>query len=107
LRDVAYRHQRIVYNLLCRASSAALMELAHDPRRLGAQIGLLGVLQTWTRDVRYHPHVHYLVPGGGLAGDGHSWVTAKADFLVHVKPLRHCFGPSSERRCARPHSGAR
>jgi Putative transposase/Transposase zinc-binding domain len=91
LRDVAYRHQRTVYNLLFRASAAALMQLARDPRFLGAQIGMLGVLQTWTRDLRYHPHIHYLVPGGGLAEDGRSWVTAKADFLVHVKPLAALF----------------
>jgi hypothetical protein len=91
LRDVAYRHQRIMYNLLFRASAAALMELARDPRFLGAQIGLVGVLQTWTRDLRYHPHVHYLAPGGGLADDGRTWITAKADFLVHVKPLAALF----------------
>jgi hypothetical protein len=91
LRDVAYRHQRIMYNLLFRASAAALMELARDPRFLGAQIGLVGVLQTWTRDLRYHPHVHYLAPGGGLADDGRTWVTAKADFLIHVKPLAALF----------------
>jgi hypothetical protein len=91
LRDVAYRHQRSLYNLLFRASAAALMELARDPRFLGAQIGMLGVLQTWTRDLRYHPHVHYLVPGGGLAADGQTWLTAKTDFLVHVKPLAALF----------------
>jgi hypothetical protein len=91
LRDVAYRHQRLMYNLLFRASAAALMELAHDPRFLGAQIGLVGVLQTWTRDLRYHPHVHYLVPGGGLSADGRTWITAKANFLVHVKPLAALF----------------
>ena len=91
LRDVAYRHQRTLYNLLFRASAAALMELARDPRFLGAQIGLIGVLQTWTRDLRYHPHIHYLAPGGGLADDGRRWVTAKADFLVHVKPLAALF----------------
>jgi hypothetical protein len=91
LRDVAYRHQRTLYNLLFRASSAALMQLGRDPRFLGAQIGLVGVLQTWTRDLRYHPHIHYLVPGGGLAEDGRTWVTAKADFLVHVKPLAALF----------------
>src|SRR6476620_4575969 len=67
------------------------MELARDLRFLGAQIGLVGVLQTWTRDLRYHPHVHYLVPGGGLADDGRTWVRAKADFLVHVKPLAALF----------------
>src|SRR5438105_1567061 len=61
---------RVMYNLLFRASAAALMELARDPRFVGAQIGLVGVLQTWTRDLRYHPHVHYLAPGGGLAEDG-------------------------------------
>jgi hypothetical protein len=91
LRDVAYRHQRSVYNLLFRASATALMELARVPRFLGAQIGLVGVLQTWTRDLRYHPHIHYLVPGGGLAEDGRTWVTAKADFFVHVKPLAALF----------------
>ncbi|MFL5804036.1 MAG: IS91 family transposase [Roseiflexaceae bacterium] len=91
LRAVAYRHQRIMYNLLFRASAAALLELARDRRFVGAQLGLIGVLQTWTRDLRYHPHVHYLVPGGGLAEDGRTWVTAKADFLVHVKPLAALF----------------
>ena len=91
LRDVVYHHQRIMYDLLFRASAAALMELARDPRFLGAQIGLVGVLQTWTRDLRYHPHIHYLVPGGGLADDGRTWVTVKADFLVHVKPLAALF----------------
>jgi len=91
LRAVAYRHQRLVYDLFFRASAAALQQLAHDPRFLGAQIGMLGVLQTCTRDLRYHPHVHYLVPGGGLAADGQRWVTAKADFFIHVKPLAALF----------------
>jgi Transposase zinc-binding domain/Putative transposase len=87
LRDIAYRYQATTYDLLFRSSAAALQQLAQDLRFLGAAIGMLGVLQTWTRDLRYHPHVHYLVPGGGLAQDRRSWVTAKADFLVHVKPL--------------------
>jgi Transposase zinc-binding domain/Putative transposase len=91
LRAVVYRHQRTLYNLLFRASAAALIELARAPRFLGAQIGLVGVLQTWTREMRYHPHIHYLVPGGGLADDGRTWVTAKADFFVHVKPLAALF----------------
>jgi putative transposase/transposase-like zinc-binding protein len=91
LREVAYRHQALVYDLFFRASAAALQQLAQDARFLGGQIGMVGVLQTWTRDLRYHPHIHYLVPGGGLATDGRSWLTAKADFLVHVKPLAILF----------------
>lgn len=91
LRAVAYQHQALLYDLLFRASAAALQQLAQDPRFLGGQIAMLGVLQTWTRDLRYHPHIHYLVPGGGLAADGRTWTTAKADFLVHVKPLAVLF----------------
>jgi hypothetical protein len=91
LRDVAYRHQTLIYDLFFRSSAAALQQLAQDPRFLGGQLGMVGVLQTWTRDLRYHPHIHYLVPGGGLASDGRTWVTAKADFLVHVKPLAILF----------------
>ncbi|MDQ4077417.1 MAG: transposase, partial [Chloroflexota bacterium] len=67
-----------------------LQQLAQDPRFLGGQIGMLGVLQTWTRDLRYHPHIHYLVPAIGLAPDG-SWMQAKRGFLVHVKPLAILF----------------
>jgi hypothetical protein len=91
LREVAYRHQALIYDLFFRASAAALQQLAQDPRFLGGQLGMVGVLQTWTRDLRYHPHIHYLVPGGALALDGRTWVTAKADFLVHVKPLAILF----------------
>jgi Putative transposase/Transposase zinc-binding domain len=91
LRDIAYRHQALVYDLFFRSSAAALQQLAQDPRFLGGQLGMIGVLQTWTREMRYHPHIHYLVPGGGLAADGRTWVSAKAGFLVHVKPLAILF----------------
>jgi hypothetical protein len=91
LRDVAYRHQRLLYDAFFRASAAALQHLAKDERFVGAQIGMLGVLQTWTRDLRYHPHIHFLVPGGGLSEDGQRWVASKAEFFVHVKPLSRLF----------------
>jgi len=91
LRAVAYQHQALVYDLLFRAAATALQQLAQDPRFVGGQLGLVGVLQTWTRDLRYHPHIHYLVPAGGLAADGRSWKTARADFLVHVTPLAILF----------------
>ncbi|WP_097655252.1 IS91 family transposase [Candidatus Chloroploca asiatica] len=91
LRAIAFQHQAQVYDLFFRASAAALQQLAQDPRFLGGQLGMVGVLQTWTRDLRYHPHIHYLVPGGGLSADGRTWITARADFLVHVKPLAILF----------------
>jgi hypothetical protein len=77
--------------LLFQTSAAALQELARDPRFVGGQIGMVGVLQTWTRDLRYHPHVHYLVPGGGLSADGQHWYRARNAFFVHVKPLSRLF----------------
>jgi Putative transposase/Transposase zinc-binding domain len=91
LRGLARSHQRQVYDLLFQSSAAALQELAHDPRFVGGQIGFLGVLQTWTRDLTYHPHVHYLVPGGGLSADGQTWRRARNAFFVHVKPLSRLY----------------
>jgi len=91
LRELARSHQKLVYNLLFRASAAATQELAGDPRFVGGQIGMIGVLQTWARDLSYHPHVHYLVPGGGLAADQQTWLASRADFLVHVRPLSILF----------------
>lgn len=87
LRRLARSHQTVLYNLLFRCSATALQQLALDPRFVGGQIGMVGILQTWTRDLRYHPHVHYLVTGGGLAADGQRWLRAKNHFFVHVKPL--------------------
>jgi hypothetical protein len=91
LRWVTRSHQKTLYNLLFRASAAALQQLAHDPRFVGGQIGMVGVLHTWTRDLSYHPHVHYLVPAGGLAENGQTWLSARKDFLVPVKPLSILF----------------
>ena len=91
LRDLARRRQKLIYRLLFRASAAATQELARDPRFVGGQIGMIGVLQTWTRDLAYHPHVHYLVPGGGLAPDGEHWLPSRANFLLPVKALSILF----------------
>lgn len=91
LRGLAQRKQGLVYNLFFRASAAALQELAADPRFVGGQIGCMGVLQTWTRDLRYHPHIHYLAPGGGLAADGQRWLASDRKFLVRVEPLGRLF----------------
>ena len=90
LRATARSHQKTVYNILFRASSQALQKLALDPRFVGGRIGMVGVLHTWTRDLRYHPHVHYIVPGGGLDGDGR-WRCSRNEFLVPGKPLAILF----------------
>ena len=91
LREIARSHQKMMYNLLFQTAAAALQQLAQDRRFVGGQIGLVGVLHTWGRDLSYHPHVHFLVPGGGLATDGQQWLASRPTFLVHVKPLSKLF----------------
>jgi Putative transposase len=90
LRALARHHQKTLYNLLFRSSAEALQELALDPRFIGGRIGMVGVLHTWTRELHYHPHVHYIVAGGGLSPEG-TWLPSRQDFLVHVKPLSVLF----------------
>jgi hypothetical protein len=91
LRAITRSNQRVMYDLLFRSGAAALQELASDPRFVGGQIGLVGVLHTWSRAMVYHPHVHFLVPGGGLSADGQSWLSSRQGFLVHVRPLSKLF----------------
>ena len=87
LRAVARSHQKQVYALLFHTSAAAMQDLARDPRFVGGRIGMVGVLHTWGRNLSYHPHLHYLIPGGGLAEDGKTWRSARKDFLFPVKAL--------------------
>lgn len=90
LRPFARSHQRLFYNLLFRASAEATQQLAQNPRFLGGDIGMVGVLHTWSRDLAYHPHVHYLVPAG--AWDGQVWCRPRCKrFLLPVKALSPLF----------------
>jgi Putative transposase/Transposase zinc-binding domain len=92
LREVARGHQRVVYAALFEASSAALRTLAADPKYIGTdRLGFIGVLHTWGRTLEYHPHVHYVVPGGGLSADGAGWLPSRIDFLVPVQALSRIF----------------
>jgi hypothetical protein len=92
LRGVARSHQRAVYGALFRASSEALRALMADPKYIGTdRPGFFGVLHTWGRALEYHPHVHCVVPGGGLSAAGDRWLASRADFLVPVKPLSIVF----------------
>ena len=91
VRKLARPQQKLFYNLLFRASAAATQKLALDPRFVGGKIGMVGILHTWGRNLSYHPHVHYLVPGGGLADDGETWLPTRKDFLMPVKALSKLF----------------
>jgi hypothetical protein len=92
LRDLVRRHQRIAYPALFDASSAAIKTLAADRRYVGTtQCGFFGVLHTWGRMLDYHPHVHYVVPGGGVSEDRTQWLPSRADFFVPVRALSVLF----------------
>jgi hypothetical protein len=92
LRPVARAHQHCLYTLLFQTSAAALQALTLDPHYLGGQIGMVGVFHTWPRDLASHPHVHYLVPGGGLSPEGVQWLSPRsAAWLVPVRALSRLF----------------
>jgi hypothetical protein len=92
LRALARLHQKLVYGLLLNAAAASIQKLCADPKWLGAQPALMGVLHTWTRAMLYHPHAHFLVSAGGLSADGQHWLPAKnPKFLVPVRALSVIF----------------
>lgn len=88
LRGLMRRHQRDLYGLLMSVTAAAIIELARDPRYVGAIVGIMAVLHTWTQRLDYHPHVHCLITAGGVSADGSHWhPTVRTGFLVPVKAL--------------------
>jgi hypothetical protein len=91
LGPVALCNPRSVYGLLMRAAAQTLLEVAADPRHLGAEVGVLAVLHTWGQSLALHPHVHCVVTGGGLAPDGSHWVAGRDDFLLPVRVLSRVF----------------
>lgn len=90
LRFFLRSHLQIGLDLFFAASAQALQDLAANPKRLGAQLGMLGVLHTWGRTLIFHPHIHYLIPGGGLSPDGRTWVAARKFLLHHVALGERC-----------------
>jgi len=91
LAPLALRNQRLFYGLLFRAASETLLEIAADPSHLGARIGALAVLHTWSQSLRHHPHLHCLVPSGGLALDHSHWVATRPNFFLPVHVLSRMF----------------
>ena len=84
-------NQKMLYNMLFRASRETLLQIAADPEHLGAQIGCIGVLHTWGSDMAFHPHTHFIVPGGGLSPARDRWVQCPPKFLLPVEVLSEVF----------------
>ena len=91
IADIAWQNKAVVYDLLFRAASETMMTIAADPRHLGARIGVIAVLHTWGSAMTHHPHVHMIVPGGGVALDGRRWISSRPAFLLPVRVLGALF----------------
>ena len=88
---LALQNQQLVYGILFRAAAETLLQIAADPRHLGARIGFLAVLHTWGQNLHHHPHLHCVVPGGGIAPDRGRWISCRRQFLFPVKVLSRLF----------------
>jgi hypothetical protein len=91
LAPLALQNQRVCYNLLFRAVSETLQQIAADTRHLGAKIGFLSVLHTWSQNLLHHPHIHCVVPAGGLSPDGSRWIACRPNFFLPVRVLSRLF----------------
>jgi hypothetical protein len=91
IAEIAFQNKAAVYAILFKAASDALRVTAADPRHLGAGIGVLAVLHTWGQTLTHHPHIHCIVPGGGLSLDGQRWVACKPGFFLPVRVLSRLF----------------
>ena len=89
--DIAFHNKAVVYDLLFHAASETMLTIAADPRHLGARIGITAVLHTWGSALTHHPHVHMIVPGGGIALDGERWISSRPAFLLPVRVLGKLF----------------
>ena len=91
LGPLALQNQRLVYGTLLQVSAQSLLQLARDPQHLGADIGFLAVLHTWGQNLHLHPHVHCVVPGGGISLEGDRWLSCRPGFFLPVRPLGRLF----------------
>ena len=91
IAEIAFQNKAVVYAILFKAAADAMTALAANPRRLGARIGGLAILHTWGQALTHHPHIHCVVPGGGLSFDGTRWVAQRPSFFLAIKPLSRLF----------------
>jgi len=91
ISDIAYQNKAVIYDLLFKATAETLLTIASDPKRLGARLGITAVLHTWGSALTHHPHIHCIVPGGGLSLDRERWVACKPGFFLPVRVLSRLF----------------
>src|SRR5438105_1745866 len=91
IADIAYQNKAVIYDLLFKASAETLVTIAADPKHLGARVGITSVLHTWGSALTHHPHVHMIVPGGGISPDGERWVACRKGFFLPVRVLSRLF----------------
>jgi Putative transposase/Transposase zinc-binding domain len=91
IADIAHQNKAVIYDLLFKASSETLLTIAADPKHLGARIGITAVLHTWGSAMTHHPHLHMIVPGGGLSSDRSKWISCKPGFFLPVRVLSTLF----------------
>ena len=91
IADIAHQNKREIYNLLMRASADSVIKIAADPKHLGARVGITSVLHTWGSAMTHHPHVHMIVPGGGLSSDGAKWIACRKNFFLSVRVLSRLY----------------
>ncbi|HZD44747.1 MAG TPA: IS91 family transposase [Acidobacteriaceae bacterium] len=91
ISDIAYQNKAVIYDILFKASAETLVTIAADPKQLGARIGVISVLHTWGSALTHHPHVHMIVPGGGISSDGKHWVSCRPGFFLPVRVLSRLF----------------
>jgi hypothetical protein len=89
--DIAYQNKAVIYALLFKAAAETMLTIAADPKHLGARIAITSVLHTWGSAMTHHPHVHMIVPGGGLSADGKRWIATKPNFFLPVLVLSRLF----------------
>jgi hypothetical protein len=104
---LAFQNKAVIYDLLFRTAADALLTIAADPKHLGARIGLTAVLHTWGSALTHHPHVHIVVPGGGLAPDGSRWIPCRPGFFLPVRVLARLFRRLFLDRLAAAHGAGR
>jgi hypothetical protein len=88
---IAYQNKKVVYGILFRTTAETLTTIAADPEHLGAEIGFFAVLHSWGQNLQFHPHLHCVVPGGGLSPDGQRWISCRPNFFLPVRVLSHLF----------------